>query len=234
MTDAKSRRAAALKNVALFADLSDKELGFLAERAVPHHPKQGEMLFSEGEPCEGLYVIESGAIKIFKTSAGGREQVLTIEGPGQSIAELPVFDGGNYPASALALADSTVLFVGKKDFQALCLQHPEVALKVLKVVGSRLRKLVGIIEELSFTTVRHRLASLLLRLAKRRGQKTARGTEFTLLGSNQELASHIGTVRELVSRNLSRLQAEGIVKMDRKTVIVPDLAALEAEVESSE
>ncbi len=234
MTQTQTDRAAALKKVQIFSDLTDKELGFLAERAVPMRAEPGKLIFSEGQPCEGLYVVESGAVKVYKSSAGGREQVLTIDGAGGSIAELPVFDGGNYPASAAAVAESRLLFVSKRDFQALCLQHPEVALKVLKVVGARLRRLVGIIEELSFTTVRHRLASLLLRLTQRRGEKTARGTEFTLRGSNQEIAAHIGTVRELVSRNLSRLQAEGIVKIEGKTVIVPDLSALEAEVESGE
>ncbi len=230
----KAGRAAALKKVAMFADLSDQELAFLAERAVPYRFQPGQAVFSEGEPCQGLYVVESGAIKVFKTSPGGREQVLTIEGAGASIAELPVFDGGEYPASAAALNAATLLFVSKRDFQSLCLEHPQVALKVLKVVGARLRRLVGIIEELSFTTVRHRLAALLLRAAERRGQRTARGVEFTLLGSNQELAAHIGTVRELVSRNLSRLQAEGIIKMEGKTILIPDLEALRAEVESSE
>jgi CRP/FNR family transcriptional regulator len=234
MPEAETSRAATLKKVPLFADLTERELSFLAERAVPHHPKNGEVIFTEGEPCEGLYVIESGAVKIFKTSVSGREQVLTIEGPGQSIAELPVFDGGNYPASAVAIGDTRLLFVGKKDFQALCLQHPDVALKVLKVVGARLRRLVGIIEELSFTTVRHRLAALLFRLAKRKGKRTSRGVEVTLTASNQELAFQIGTVRELVSRNLSRLQAEGIIKMHGKTVIVLDMKALEAEVETGE
>jgi CRP/FNR family transcriptional regulator len=234
MPEAKAQRSAALKKVPLFADLTEKELSFLAERAVPHRLQSGEMIFSEGEPCEGLYVVESGAIKVFKTSASGREQVLTIEGAGGSVAELPVFDGGAYPASASALNEATLLFVSKRDFQALCLEHPQVALKVLKVVGARLRRLVGIIEELSFTTVRHRLAALLLRLAKRRGKRTPRGVEFSLLGSNQELAAHIGTVRELVSRNLSRLQAEGIVRLEGKTVIIPDLDKLRAEVEASE
>jgi CRP/FNR family transcriptional regulator len=234
MPETKSSRAAALKKVGLFANLTDKELNFLAERAVPHHCETGKLIFTEDEPCEGLYVIEAGAVKIFKSSASGREQVLTIEGPGGSIAELPVFDGGNYPASAVAVSEAELLFVSKKDFQALCLQHPEVALKVLQVVGGRLRRLVGIIEELSFTTVRHRLAALLLRLAKRKGTRTARGVEFTITASNQELASHIGTVRELVSRNLSRLQAEGILKVEGKTIIVPNLEALEAEVESKE
>ena len=230
MKQARASCAAALKKAPLFADLSEKELSFLAERAVLHTMEVGALIFSEGEPCEGLYVVESGAVKIFKTSAGGREQVLTVEGPGGSVAELPVFDGGDYPASASALSKASVLFVSKKDFRALCLQHPEVALKVLKVVGSRLRKLVGVIEELSFTTVRHRLAALLLRLAARRGKQTPRGVEFTLQSSNQDLAAHIGTVRELVSRNLSRLQAEGIVKLDGKTVIIPDIEALRAEV----
>jgi CRP/FNR family transcriptional regulator len=102
------------------------------------------------------------------------------------------------------------------------------------VVGGRLRRLVDIIEDLSFTTVRHRLAALLLRLAKRKGVRTARGIEFTITTSNQEVASHIGTVRELVSRNLSRFQAEGVIKLEGKTVIVPNMTALEAEVESGQ
>jgi len=234
MPEAKSKRASALKKVPLFADLSDKELSFLAEHAVPHHFSAGQVVFSEGEPCEGLYIIESGAVKVFKLSASGREQVLTVEGAGNSVAELPVFDGGDYPASAAALSAATLLFISKKDFQALCFAHPEVALKVLKVVGSRLRRLVGIIEELSFTTVRHRLAALLFRLAERKGKRTGHGVEFTLTASNQELASHIGTVRELVSRNLSRLHAEGLIRLDGKKVIIPDLEALQTEVETSE
>ena len=112
----------------------------------------------------------SGHVRIFKTSASGREQVLNIDGPGSTVAELPVFDGGDYPASVAAVEDAVLLFVSKHDFRDLCLTHPQVALKVLRVVGARLRRLVGIIEELSFTTVRHRLAALLLRLANREGK----------------------------------------------------------------
>ena len=159
--------------------------------------------------------------------------MLGIEGPGSSVAELPVFDGGNYPASVSVIDDATLLFVSKQDFQALCLAHPQVALKVLKVVGARLRRLVGIIEELSFTTVRHRLAAFLLRLARTEGKRSAHGVEINLPGSNQELAAQIGTVRELVSRNLSRLQSEGVLKIDGRSVIVVDLKALEAETDSA-
>jgi CRP/FNR family transcriptional regulator len=150
-----------LAKVPIFSGLTESELSFLAQRTVPRHYSAGEMVFSEGAPCSGLYVVESGNVRIFKSSPNGREQVLSIDGPGSSIAELPLFDGGAYPASAAAVDDVTLLFVSKQDFQALCLAHPQVPLKVLRVVGARLRRLVGIIEELSFTTVRHRLASYL-------------------------------------------------------------------------
>lgn len=234
MSVAKVARVAALKRVPLFAGLSDRELNILAARVVPHHFDSGKVIFSEGEPCAGLCIIESGAVKVYTVSAGGREQVLSIEGPGGTLAELPVFDDGPFPVSAAALSKTSLLFVSKRDFQALCLEYPQVALKLLKVVGARLRKLVSIIEGLSFTTVRHRLAVLLLRLAERKGKRTERGIEFTLRASNQELAGHIGTVRELVSRNLSRLQAAGIIKLQGKKVVIPDLEALRAEVEATE
>jgi CRP/FNR family transcriptional regulator len=223
-----------LAKVALFSGLTDSELQFLAERAAPRHFAPGEMVFGEGEPCAGLYVVERGNIRIFKTSAGGREQVLSIDGPGSSVAEVPVFDGGAYPASGAAVDRATLLFVRKQDFQALCLAHPDVALKVLRVVGARLRRLVGIIEELSFTTVRHRLVSFLMRLAQREGTASAAGVEFLLPGSNQELAAQLGTVRELVSRNLSRLQAEGLLKLEGRHAVIPDPKALAAELDPSE
>lgn len=234
MTETRASYRRTLAKVAIFSGLTDSELDFLAERAVPRHFVPGEMVFCEGEPCAGLYVVERGNIRIFKSSAGGRQQVLSIDGPGSSVAEVPVFDGGDYPASGAAVDHATLLFVGKQDFQALCLAHPEVALKVLRVVGARLRQLVGIIEELSFTTVRHRLTSFLLRLARREGTPSAAGVEFLLPGSNQELAAQLGTVRELVSRNLSRLQAEGLLKLEGRRVVIPNLKSLEAELEPVE
>ena len=223
-----------LAKVPIFSGLTENELAFLAQRAVPRRYSAGEIVFGEGEPCLGMYVVESGQIRIFKRSSGGREHVLSVDGPGSSVAELPVFDGGNYPASAAAVDDATLLFVSKQDFHALCLAHPQVALKVLRVVGARLRRLVGIIEELSFTTVRHRLASFLLKLAQREGKRTAQGIQLALPSSNQELASQIGTVRELVSRNLSRLQAEGVLQLDGRHVLILDLKALEAASQASE
>ena len=230
---ARLNHAKTLGKASLFSGFTERELAFLQERLVPRKYSAGEVVFSEGEPCAGLYIVESGSIRIFKSSAGGREQVLSIEGPGSSVAELPVFDGGNYPASVVAIEDCVLLFVSKQDFQALCLALPEVALKVLRVVGARLRRLVGIIEELSFTTVRHRLGAYLLRLAQSEGRKVAQGVEVTLPANNQELAAQIGTVRELVSRNLSRLQSEGVLSIEGRNVVIRDLKALESDLASA-
>ena len=230
MTDSSNKVGQTLAKVRMFAGLTESELEFLAKRTVLRRYSTGELVFGEGEPCMGLYVVQSGQVRIFKSSSDGREQVLSIDGPGSSIAELPVFDGGAYPASAIVIEDATLLFVGKQDFQALCLAHPQVGLKVLRVVGARLRRLVGIIEELSFSTVRRRLASYLLRLAQESGKRTAEGLVVSLPANNQELAAQIGTVRELVSRNLSRFQAKGLLKVDGREVTVRNLKGLEEEI----
>jgi CRP/FNR family transcriptional regulator len=223
-----------LSKVPIFSGLNESEMDFIAGRVIPRKYSLGQLVFSEGDACSGLYVVASGHVRIYKTSSSGREQVLSIDGPGSSVAELPVFDGGNYPASVSAVDEAALLFVSKQHFQELCLTHPQVALKVLRVVGARLRRLVGIIEELSFTTVRHRLAAALLRLANKEGKRVGNSVVFTLPDSNQEIASQIGTVRELVSRNLSRLQSEGLIDIDGRKATIPDLKKMEAEVHSAE
>jgi len=220
---------AVLKKTPLFASLSEGELQALATRTSRKRFGQGEHLFAEGDPCAGLFLVASGKIRIFKLSPAGREQILAVEGPGSSFAELPVFDGGNYPAAASALEDTEVLFISRKDFQSFCREHPDVALKVIAVVGSRLRRLVGIIEELSFTTVRQRLIALLTRLAQASGVRSEEGIHIELTKSHQDLAAELGTVRELVSRNLSRLQAEGFLDVEGRKIVVKDLAGLRRE-----
>jgi len=225
---------AVLRKTPLFAGLNEDEMHALRRRVTTRKYDRGELLFSEGDSCRGLFVVGRGKIRIFKVSASGREQVLSMEGPGSSFAELPVFDGGNYPASASASEESEVLFISRKDFQDFCREHPEVGLKVIAVVGSRLRRLVGIIEDLSFTTVRQRLIALILRLAQTSSTRSNEGVHIELTKSQQDLAAELGTVRELISRNLGRLQAEGFLDVSGRSIIVKDLAGLKREQESPE
>jgi CRP/FNR family cyclic AMP-dependent transcriptional regulator len=219
---------AVLQDTALFSGLSPEELRTLAARTARKRLKSGELLFSEGEPCHGLHIIATGKVRIFKTSASGRKQVLAVNQPGESVAELPIFDGGVYPASAVAIEETQIAFISRQDFQSYCLEHPQVALKVLSVVGARLRRLVGIIEELSFTTIRQRLVATLLKFAQSEGAQTGQGIEFQLPSTHQELANQLGTVRELISRNLMRLQAEGLLEVEARRIVVKDLKGLSA------
>ncbi len=219
-----------LRRVAIFSGLTPPEIESLASRAVFRKFPSGGQLFAEGDPCEGLFVVVSGLARVFKMSPGGREQVLTLDGPGSSVAEVPVFDGGPFPASCVAVGDSEMLFLSRRALHDVCLERPEVALKVLAMVGRRLRHLVGMIEELSFTTVRARLIAHLLREAKANGTRGDGGLAFTLAATHQEIAAQIGTVRELVSRNVSRLQAEGLIESNgRGGIVIRDLERFEAE-----
>lgn len=233
-TMATSNAETILRKTPLFGTLTPREMQSLAGRISTRRFQSGEMLFGEGDPCSGLFVVAAGAVRIFKLSPAGREQILAIEGPGNSFAELPVFDGGNYPASASALGDTEMLFISRKDFQNFCREHPDVGLKVIAVVGSRLRRLVEIIEELSFTTVRQRLIAVILRLAEQSGKPSKEGMALQMPMSHQELAAELGTVRELVSRNLSRLQAEGFLEVDGRKILIKDLAALKKESQTSD
>ena len=199
-----------LGKTALLANLSQAELKTLAARTVRRLFSSGQLLFSEGEPCNGLHIIARGKVRIFRTPISGREQVLAMNNPpGESVADCPSSMVVHFQLQQSTTEETEIAYISRHDFQAYCMDHPEVALKVLQVVGARLRRLVGIIEELSFTTIRQRLIAALVKLAQSEGTNTPRGIEFQLPASHQELANQLGTVRELISRNLMRLQAKG-------------------------
>ncbi len=218
---------AVLRQVPLFGSLSAPELQALADRSVEKRYATGEVLFHEGEDCRGLYILGRGSVKIFKTSASGREVMLAIESAPSSVAEVPLFDGGPYPATVSAVEDVEAFLITKQDFQVVCRQHPDVPIKVLAVVGQRLRHLVRVVESVTFGSVRQRLARALLEF----GQQAGSGA-FALPVTHEELAFRLGTVREVVSRNLSRFQAEGLLRIQKREVTLVDKAGLEREAET--
>ena len=221
------QKAVSLSQIALFAGLTEGELQALAQRAVERRFAPDEVLFWEGEPCAGIFLILEGSVKIFKTSPNGREMMLSLDTAPTTVAELPLFDGGPYPASVRAVGAVVSVFINKTDFQHVCRQFPDVALKVLAVVGRRLRNMVSVVEAMTFGSVTQRLAKLLLEASAQ-----ARGDQFELPVTHQELASRLGTVREVVSRNLARFRAEGLVSIQGKQVTVQDRAGLEREAEA--
>jgi CRP-like cAMP-binding protein len=221
-------KVASLSQIKLFGSLTAPEIEALAARAVERRFTAGEMLFWEGEACAGIFLIMEGSVKIFKTSPNGREMMLALETAPATVAELPLFDGGPYPASVRAVDTVTALFINKSDFQNVCRQYPDVALKVLAVVSHRLRHLVGMVEAMTFGSVTQRLARLLLDASRQAG-----GEEFHLPLTHQELASRLGTVREVISRNLARFRAENLIRLDGHRLRILDRPGLEREAEQS-
>jgi CRP/FNR family transcriptional regulator len=146
-----------LRRLPLFNDLSGAELALIAESVSRLYFGEGSVIFAEGDVCRELLIVEEGTVKILKSAVNGRQQLLSIERKGSSLAEVAVFDGGRYPASAEAASSTILLRLSAESFRKACLQNPEMALKVFKVLGHRLRHLISLVEELSFSTVRARL-----------------------------------------------------------------------------
>jgi CRP/FNR family transcriptional regulator len=220
-------RTGILIQIPLFVGLAETEVDALSQRIVEKHFAPGEILFWEGEPCAGIFLIAQGSVKIFKTSASGREMMLALEAAPSTVAELPLFDGGPYPASVRAVSPVTAWFINKSDFYHVCRQHPDVALKVLAVVGQRLRHLVSVVESMTFGSVTQRLARVLLDSSRQAGSD-----HFEMPLTHQELASRLGTVREVVSRNIARFRAEGLLRIEGRQITILDRAGLEREAES--
>jgi CRP-like cAMP-binding protein len=223
-----SERIAALRRTALFGSLGEEELRALAARAIERKLAREETLFVAGEEARGLYVIVTGSVRAFRSGAEGREQVIHTERAGATLAEVPVFDNGTYPATAVADEDSVVLFISKEDVRVVCREQPGVALAALELLAGRLRRHAELVEVLSLRAVGQRLAQLLLREARARGERTRAGISFDIVATNSQLAARVGTVTEVVSRALSRLNQDGLILIDNRRVTIPDEELLSA------
>ena len=171
-----------------------------------------------------MYLLVRGAVSIFKSSSSGREIQLALQQAPASVAEIPVFDGGPFPASGRAVGDVVAYHVSKDAFAELVRHDPNVGLKVLAVAGERLRSLVKTVHQVTFGGVRQRLARLLLDESSKQG-----GSVFNLGVTHRELAAQLGTVREVVSRNLGRFQNEGLIHVDAHNVRILDRDGLASE-----
>lgn len=208
-----------------FASLPLNELRHLAERCTVRRLGRGEALFEEGEPCRGLLVIADGRVEVRQISLRGREQVFHTDGPGAALGEGPLFDGGGYIASAVALAPTQALFVPRAEVLQLCQRRPAVALAMLRTLARRVRHFAAIVSDLAFRPVAERLARH-LEAAVARPIKRGAGIELTL--TQAQLAARLGTVRELVARAFSQLEERGVISRERSRVIIRDPARLAA------
>jgi CRP-like cAMP-binding protein len=211
-------RAAILKRSLIFSGLNEGDLEALSKVAVSYAFKPGEYLFWEGDEPARFYVVASGRVKVLKLSSLGKEFVVAFFGPGEIFGEVAVFEERPYPASAQAVSDTEVLGIGKDKFLAFLSGHPEVSLRIINMLGGRLRDAQNRLNALAGERAEQRVAKTLLMLSSKLGQ--------SLPFTRQEIADMSGTTIETTIRVMSRMKGGGIIRSHRGTTDILDEAKL--------
>ncbi len=206
----------------LFNGLQDAQLERVAELSYEKKYKRGDTIFFEGDEATGFYMVAEGKVKIFKMSMDGREQILHIFGPGEPFGEVPVFHGQPFPANAVCLVQSSLLFFPRREFVELVTTTPSLALSMLAMLSLRLRRFASQVESLSLKEVPGRLAAHLVYLAEEQG----RTDQVVLDIPKGQLASLLGTSPETLSRIFARMSEEGLIRVQGKTIELLDYEEL--------
>jgi CRP-like cAMP-binding protein len=214
-----------LARLSLFRELREETLARIEGRLTRRSFPRNRLLFRAGDPSEGLWIVERGRVRLYRANRDGKEQILHEQGPGQSLAEVPLFDGGPYPANARAEEDSVLLFLSRGDFREICRSEPEVADAVIRELGGRLRRAVSLIEKISLRDVPSRVGLTLLEMARAGGRRGDQA--FSLPMSQSRLAERLATTRESVVRALRTLRDEGLIEREGSRIRIPDPEALE-------
>ena len=224
---------AMLHQVPYFASLDVGAVRALAGKARTRAYRRGETILWEGEPCQGLFLVLRGRVKVFKRSAEGREQVLLIIGPGRSFNDVPVFDGGANPGSVAALEPSTIALLPTAEILRLVEGDPKVAMAVIRVLAARMRGFTVAVEDLALRSVTARVAKILMESAGGRATLIETPVESGVRLTQSQLAAMTGSVREVVQRALKTLEQDGAIKLARARINVLDAAALKKWAEGS-
>ena len=209
-----------LKSIPYFSGLSPAELDSIKEFIFERAAERGGLILLEGEPADAMYFVASGVVKTFKTSADGKEQILSFVRPGEPFNDVPVFDGGPNPASVQAVGPVVLYGIRNSDLEVILRDHPQVSLNVTRVLSQQVRHLVSLVEDLSFRHVIARVAKILL-------EHASDGTGPRPKLTQQEMAAMAGTAREMVGRSLKSLEDEGIIRLERQRIVITDKEALQ-------
>jgi CRP-like cAMP-binding protein len=215
-----------LKSVPYFSDLSLAELESIRKLVFEKTADRAEIVLLEGESAANLYFVASGVVKVFKTSAEGKEQILSIVRPGEPFNDVPIFDDGPNPVSAQAMGPVLLYGIKRSDLEVILRGYPQIALNTIKVLARRVRHLVSLVEDLSFKHVIGRVAKILL---EHTAIEKGPGPRLT----QQEMAAMAGTAREVVGRSLRALEEGGAIKLDRHRIVITDKETLQKIMEVS-
>lgn len=212
-----------LSTCSLCRGLDGPELAAVTEIASFKHLAKGEILFLEGDPAFGFFILLNGRVRIYKSSSDGKQYTLHSIAPGQMFAEVAIFRGDSFPANCVATEDATVAFLPKESFRQLLAQSPQISLKMIAALASFIREYNQKVEDLSLKEVPARLASYLLQMAAKE-----KADRFSLPVSKTELATSLGTISETLSRNFRKLSDAGLIDLQGEVVVILDVDSLQA------
>lgn len=216
-----------LKQVSLFQGLTEEQLLLVYDLVALRSYRSGDFVFSQGEPGDALFFVVAGRVKISVIASDGREKIIKVMEAGNVFGEVVLFDPGPYPASAQAMDDCQVGALRNEDLYGLLRSQVDLAISLLQLLAKRLKMTQRQLQDLALRDVYTRVAQLLLELAEGEGVKLPCGAvQLTLRLTREELAQMAATSRETLTRMLSELRQQGIIKVDRNQVVVPSLPRL--------
>lgn len=210
----------------MFHDLNTLELERVEEITISRFFPKRAAIFTEGSEREAVYFIQDGLVKTYKTDENGHEQIVSFLKTGDMFPHTGLFNQDPYPATAETIIDSTLLVIPVRLFERLMMNTPSIAIKMMRVMGDKIRELQDKLQVLTGQDVKHRVLSLLLQLAEQHGETKENMITINLPMTHQEFANSIGTSRETINRLFNQLNKEELLKADRNRIVIIDLEAL--------
>jgi len=214
-----------IQDISLFAGVSSEKLNMLAAQATYKKFKPGELIIGEADPIRSFYVVVSGQLKLYRSSAEGKEQTLQLLGPGDPFGLCTAFATDSFPASAMALEESSVLLIPGTVMEEVARQEPALLLNIIQILSQRLKDSMTLIESLALKEIPGRLASFLRHESLRNTAAAKTTVELTL--SQRELAKILGATPEALSRSLRKMANDGILSTAGRTITILNHKALE-------
>ncbi|MDA8442443.1 MAG: Crp/Fnr family transcriptional regulator [Peptococcaceae bacterium] len=209
-----------LKKIPIFAELMEDQLERLTQVIIERQYRKNQIIFGEGDPGEALFFLKQGKVKLTKATADGREQILAFRSAGEVFAEVVLFDGGTYPATAEVIEDAKIGIIRNHDIEKIARENADIAVSLVKIMSRRLRQAQTALKDIALKDVYGKLASTLLKLAAQYGKSECGGTKIELNLTHQDLANMIGTSRESVNRVISEWRKEGILDVQRGDITI--------------
>ncbi len=216
-----------LRNIPLFRELDEQEFEKIQNIAIHHTYQRKANVFMEGEKRTAVFFIQDGIIKIYKTDINGNEQIVNFLKKGDMFPHVGFFDKSPYPATAEVVEPAELFVIPINSFEQTILEVPSIAIKVMRVLGTKILELQQKLQTFSVHDVNYRIISSILRIAEEYGKQVGDEIHIELSLTHQEFANMVGSTRETVSRLFNQLKKEEIIRVDRKRITILDREALE-------